>query len=373
MGRNKTIAVIDVGSGHVGCALMILSGESTRVISSARSKLILEPRDEGHAQARLKEEIAEAIQGATARAPGTHVSEVYVTLHAPWAISQLVSASATSATDHETVIRHAHLAKLADNALAAAPEIDRSKLFETSAVSVRLNGYPTEDPEGKRAREIDFFAIASTVEPALRTTVEGALHGGLPAATIFWRSAARVFASMLPRIHVPPEAVIVDFGVQATSLMLHKDGLLSREQHTAEGLQSVLTRVHGARPPEELLSLFRMLGRDACADDTCLQLQNTLNVAEPELVKAFGETFAQLADAKRLPQDLVLITHPDIAPWLQHFFERIDFTQFTLTAMPFATRVITDEDIAPWIPAGSGLDAPLALSSAAALIEMQST
>ncbi len=371
IGRGKTIAVVDIGSGHVGCAIISQNGTHGRVLSSARSKLVLEPRDEAHAQARLAEEIQEAITAATARTPGTHISDVFITIHSPWAISRVVAA--TAASQNETVIRAAHLSKLADNALLSAPDLDRAALFESSAISVRLNGYPTQDPEGKHAREVELYAIASIADTGLRSGIEHAVHAGFPSSRLVWRSAARVYSQMFERMTVPRDAIVVDFGVLASSLMLIKDGLLSGEQHTGEGLQSMLERVHGARPPEELLSLLRMLERDACADDACAELQSALTTQEPELVKAFGESFATLAEAKRLPPEMLVVAHPDMGPWLKHFFERIDFTQFTITAQPFIVRILTGADCAQWLGSEHGLDASLSLLASHAVSDVQST
>ena len=43
----------------------------------------------------------------------------------------------------------------------------------------------------------------------------------------------------------------------------------------------------------------------------------------------------------RLPNTLLLLADTDVAPWLQKFFQRIDFSQFTATAQPFMVDVIS--------------------------------
>ncbi len=54
----------------------------------------------------------------------------------------------------------------------------------------------------------------------------------------------------------------------------------------------------------------------------------------------FGETLGACAAARRLPTNLILCAHPDVAPWLSKFFSRIDFSQFTVTAQPFSVTVL---------------------------------
>ena len=87
---------------------------------------------------------------------------------------------------------------------------------------------------------------------------------------------------------------------------------------------------------------------------------------EPELVRVFGEGMAVCAAQARLPNKLILITQPDMAPWLAKFFSRIDFTQFTLTTQPFSVETIAPADLSAWVTAARGvvLDTGVALSAA---------
>lgn len=367
--RARTIAVVDIESGHVGCALISLSDKRADVISYARSNMTLEVRDIDHARARLAEEIAEVIKLVSempaARGAGGHVSEARVILRAPWTQSRVVAAKAASEKD--MLIKATHVAKLLDTALTSAA-IDRSLLFEALPLSVFLNGYPTTHPEGKRAHTVDLYAIASAADASAGATIQEAVHRGFPAARLTFVSAARVNAQLLPKIAVPGNCVIVDFGVQSTQLSVLREGILAGERIVADGLASIIAKVHGARPPEEMLSLFRMLARDACADEACAALQQSLAASEPELVKLYAESFAAFAEVKRLPATLVLLAHPDVAPWLEHFFSRIDFTQFTSGSMPFTVRTIQSDEFHEMLGGDLTLDPGLALAAAHATL-----
>lgn len=369
LSRARTIAVVDVESGHIGCAIISLASKRATVLAHARSKMTLEVRDVDHARARLAEEITEAIALASAapslKAAGTHVSEVRVVLRAPWAQSRIVAAKAASEKD--MLIKATHVAKLLDTALASA-SIDRAQLFEAQPLSVFLNGYPTLHPEGRRAHTVDLYAIASAADPGAGTSIQEAVHRGFPAARVTFISAARVNAQLLPKLEVPSDCVVVDFGVQATQLSVLRGGILAGERIVLDGLASVIAKVHGARPPEEMRSLFRMLARDACADEACTALQQALSAGEPEMVKLYAESFAAFAEVKRLPQTLVLLAHPDVAPWLEHFFGRIDFTQFTSGSMPFTVRVIQSDECSGMLGGDLTLDPALALTAAHATL-----
>lgn len=373
--HTRAAAIIDIGSGHVGCALLALreSGAST-VISYGHSQLSLEKRAYVRARAHLSGEIAEAVRAAQEKAGvllrGKLVADVRIVLHAPWTSSQIVTVAETYTKS--TTIQAANIAALAKKSLAAG-EIDPAQLFERSVIAVRLNGYPTVAPEGKRAESIELSAILSLGDPALKKSVESAVHSAFPAAKLTWVSAQNVYSTVLRRLRLPSDALVVDVGVAATHLSVLQEGIPTIDRSVPEGLQGILARVHGVEAPQETLALFRMYARDACESEACAALQKAVAAAEPDLVKVFGEHFAKLAETRRLPNTLVLIAHPDVATWLATFFERIDFAQFTLTTMPFTAHIVASSMLRQWILADEHLDTALALAAAFGAVQEQST
>jgi hypothetical protein len=88
------------------------------------------------------------------------------------------------------------------------------------------------------------------------------------------------------------------------------------------------------------------------------------------MVREFGEQLAGLAGKSRLPQDLLLFVHPDLAPWLSRFFSRLDFSQFTVPLKPFSVVELSSKDMAEWIEIdGASPDISLLLASSLVHIE----
>ena len=373
--RAHTLAVVDIASGHVGCSIISYGADGPgTVIAEARSFLSLEERSVEQARARIAEEIAQACKAAREKAgashPGMHVPLVYAVVHAPWTSSKVLSAR--TVFDEETVVRDLAITRLAQEALAHA-EIDRTRVMEAAVLSVHLNGYPTLVPDGKHAREAEVAVMVSAADTALTASAETAIQAAFPSAKILWRSAARMHVSTLQLLKKHPEALVVEVGVLATHLIVLSDGMPVAERVISEGLRTILMRVHGERPPAEVLGLFRMLSRDACADDACLMLQRAVAAAEPELVRVFGEAFSMLAQERHVPNTLVLVAHEDIAAWLGNFFARIDFAQFTATTLPFSVVVMNAALVSPWISSEANSDTMLALVAARAVADEQST
>ena len=112
-----------------------------------------------------------------------------------------------------------------------------------------------------------------------------------------------------------------------------------------EGLATILKRISSGGLPEETLTQLRMLASDTCSSDTCKALKDSLASIEPDLAKVFGEAFATLASKRRLPNSAILCSPAELSPWLQGFFARIDFSQFTATMQPFTVEALTPDHL----------------------------
>lgn len=375
LGRERTLAVVDIGSGYVGCALLAVPQKGrARILAHGHSTLVLEERTDEQAKARVAEEIAEAVGRMQEQAEKTVgrpvVGTVYIVLREPWVSSKVTRA--VHAFEEETSIRAQHIASAAKDSLAAL-SVDTERLLEMSVLAVRLNGYLTAAPEGKYASGLEVISQVSACDPSMRANALAAVESSFPAAKIVWRSSPRVNAAMLLHMKDMANALVVSVGVLATHFMVVHDSVPIEERVVPEGIRSILARVHEGRPPEETLSHFRMLVRDACADDACQNLQKAIAAAEPELVRIFGEAFGALAHERRLPNSLLLVAHQDILPWLGGFLGRIDFTQFTVTAMPFSVSPVDGAHVSQWVESDGTLDTALALDCAHAVLEEQST
>lgn len=376
LSRTRCVAVVDIGSGFVGCAIVEISRSSaSRVISYGHSRLSLENRDDSRARTQLPGEVAEAIQAALSRAAQSlHVarmiSDVHVIMHAPWMSSLTVSKS--QVFEASSAIRASHIAALAQQSLSSA-KIDTKKLYEKSVITTRLNGYKTFAPEGKRAQTIDVSAILSLGDPDLIRTVSNEIEKVLPSRKLAWISAQHAYATVLTRSGFPEDVLLVDVGVSATQIAVFREGIPLMDRVVSEGLQGILARVQNIDAAQETLGIFRLYARDACESTTCVELRQAIASAEPHLVKVFGEHVAELASTRRVPNAVVVVAHPDVTKWLSAFFERIDFSQFTATSLPFISRELASTELGRWIQCDDAMDTALVLAAAYTAIREQST
>jgi len=379
--REKVVAIADIGSDSAGACIALIRGSApASIICAERSSLTYDEKSPQQTVASimsLLEDASTKVMRVYSKLPGTAlqpVSSVHAILHTPLITSR--TSRADTSFEQEEDITKSVIANLAQSAISAEKKQDKPKLFEAGVASIELNGYRTGKPIGKRAHGISVATLTSECEPELRAQITECLRKGFGVQNPVLHSDTR---ALLYAAHMSPlranRHLIIDVSGDSTNcLVIHKD---TAAEHIVvpEGARTILKRIVGGGMTEETLSLMRMVSRDACSTPACEQLNASLARVETELVKIFGEAFGKLITERRLPNDLLLIVNPDLAPWMNNFFSRLDFGQFTVTTGQFTIRTFKPGDMGTSVAQNSSpkIDAWFALGTALASTEEQST
>ncbi len=376
---NKIIAVADIGSGSAAVAIIALEAHGqSRVIAAHRSFLSYEERTEEATIAGIAANLSEAGQKTLAmyaNSPykGTRLSGVYGIIRAPWTQSKTVRSS--SLFTKETLITNNVVNGMAQNIIANDTGLDHAHIIESSVVRVELNGYVTARPIGKSAHSIAVAALLSDCNPRMHTSVVDVLGRTFVGKKPLIRSGARALIGGMHDVSTlsggSSDYVIVDVESEITNILVVREGLTTDHVVVPEGVRTILKRISEKRMPEETLSLIRMIERNECSGDACDTITKEMAQAETDLVGIFVKTFSTLGTPLRLPALCILITHPDIAPWLAAFFSRIDFTQCTLSSRPFSVHVLTAHDMSHGVVPENGVVADIELLVACTLVNIE--
>ncbi len=373
--RERLIAFVDVEAGGARAAILSVQNNSVRVVSQAYSLIQIEVETAEHSIAaigdRLDDVCKRALLAAEQKGVRSPITSVYAVVHAPWTTSETVRKRVDFPT--ETHIKDSHIADLAKQVLGEVKTINTAAVMEASVIRTWLNGYAVTDLNGKSAHSVSASAVISNIDPSAQKNIEAALHRAFPVATIEWRSGARALQSVLGSLYIRDENYLaVDLGVDSTFIVSVRDGMPTGERVVPHGLRSILTKIDATRPAEETLGLIRMLSRDACEGTACEAIQKAMAIAEPELVKFYGETLSSLATDRRLSNTLILFANPGIIDWMKQFFSRLDFTQFTATTQPFIVVPFESSMLGSATESDELLHAPIALGAALVNMEIRS-
>lgn len=351
--RGKRIALFDIGSASVGFAVVELNGDDpARVVASKRAKLALSERTEGQRISglrRLFDEEGPHFFAEVTRRGFTDIEKGLVIVHAP--LMQTRSAKASREFRAPQKITHDIIGSLAHQALTqpdGAHDDAAAEVFERTVIRVELNGYATAHPEGKVAEKIETTLVVSTMPAELKTMVRDGVGKLLPGRTLTVRSSLTLYSMLLRDIATRAnDYTILDMTSVATACIGVRDGVVTQHAVIAAGTQTLLevTAKESAVAPDEVFSLIRLATEDACETTQCEAIAKAVAKAERKLVRMFGEGFSTVVGERRLPNLLVVAVHPDLAVWARGFFDRLDFSQFTVTGRPFSVQVISAEGL----------------------------
>ncbi|MFZ2887047.1 MAG: hypothetical protein WA021_04480 [Minisyncoccia bacterium] len=371
----KAALVIDVDDVSVGVATAELSDGPVSVLSSERKTIANEVRDSAQSAAailQLFEQTLDAVLKARdAKTPA--FENVYVIVHAPW--THFRTAQEQESYPEPRAITKDMIPALAKKACATITDLDTSNILEAGVMQVMLNGYPTGKPIGKHANLLAVTAFQSDINPEIKRGIIDAIGKLIPGRVPTIRSGMRALLTVLHE-HIPDihRYVTLDVRGTATACTVVRKEMITQHEETTEGSATIVRKIANGGVPEEMLTQLRLLATDSCSTDACKAVQDSLAKAEPELAKVYGEMFAKLAQRRRLPNKAMLAAPAELSPWLQNFFSRIDFAQFTATTQPLDVEILTPDhvhDAVMW-KTGAPQDTGIAISAGCVNILEQS-
>lgn len=370
----KLIAVFDVEGGSVGAAILLVKKDSsTQVLTSLRSTLPYEDRDTRATASgilMLLSEVGQKVLGdfAVQKKYTDSIDAVYAVIRTPWTSTRTLKIE--KKFDTETIVTETLINELAQQALSGHSS-EENPIFETTVVRVELNGYPTAKPLTKSAHSLAVSVLVSDCDSQIHAGITETLAKFFPAKTPVLRSGVRTVLSVLQEIR--PEYsnyVIIDMSSKGSDVVSVINGTALAHEPVQEGVYSILSRISVKRLPEEVLSTLRMIARGQCADDACEAMELAIGLAEPDMVKLFGESMSTLSSKHRLPNRIFLFTHTDLAPWLTKFFGRIDFAQFTQTTQPFTVEAPLPDSLSKLVHVDENTVVDIGLMTASALVHL---
>lgn len=338
----RVVGVANIESSSVSFSIIKLHSARSATIPVTRyAELPLEERTSGQHLFALKQRLADITKAAlsdyAASYRGRPPRKIYAVVHAPWATGNVVSASIRLPQD--VYISDKIMEECAAKALAQAEK--EGELLDVHQLPIMLNGYRTAHPEGKYAHLVEVAGLMSTCDVSIREEINKMFRDILPASRTVIHSGVRAVLEAIDtaRPHLR-DALCMHVSGEGTEVIVLRGGVVRDYIYIAEGLRSMLSRAFPDMRPEEARSTVRLMQRHEGSEIVAVQTEEALLKAEPDMAHAYGEGLANISAQLRLPTRVFLIASPDIASWLQKFFERIDFSQFTVTAQPFSVDLI---------------------------------
>lgn len=365
----KAVLVADVDDTSVGISFVELSKTGpASILAAERMTLPIEERTTSQSASAVIQ-LLEKCLDTSLKAHAIQPKAIYAIVRAPW--TRFRTAEVAESFPEARPITKDMIPALAKKALAQPSDLDASNILEAGVMHVALNGYPTGNPIGKKATMVTVVAFEGDVNPEIKRGIVDVFGKYLPGRAPILRTGMRALLTVLHE-HIPDihRYVILDVGGTATSCAIVRKEAVTQFAQIPEGAATMVKKISGASVPEETISHLRMLANDTCSTDACKAIKDSIAMIEPVFAKTYGEMFATLAARRRLPNHAMLSAPTELAPWLQGFFSRIDFAQFTATTQPLDVETLTADHLSDAVIWKTGTTNDTGLSTAVGCVNI---
>lgn len=346
--KNKELAVIyDIGSSSVGGALVYLNRDSTPdiVYTTRKSVPFKQEVDPDHLLNAVKgaiNEVGEEIQKKGMRhlqftkLGDATIEGIYCVFASPWYISQTQTLSDSS--DNEKEITQEYLDSLIDSsedtlkegALSRYADSVRDELteLEERIIQVKLNGYITPNPHGKKANSIEMSVFTSMIPEDVLDSVESSISKTFNTKHYHYHSftlaSFSTFRNILADLNFS-DFLFMDITGELTDISIIKDECIKKSLSFPLGKHELIRAITTALDTDagEGMSRLRMWAEGSLTDEEARQVEEIISDIGGEWKEAFTDAVSELMEEATLPHRLFFLADEDVGPIFHQLIEEV--------------------------------------------------
>lgn len=339
--KEKIIAILDIGSASVGGALVSLSENSSpEVLVSFREDMIFQQdlnleRFTSSMLVALGRVLVKLEKSGEGK-PRTF----FCVLSSPWYKSETKIIDLKK--DKSFVVTRKILDDLIDkevvsfrNEIKGYGKIKGDiKIIDIQNIQVKLNGYETNNPQGKYAEDIKIALFIGLGSKKILEMIEDKISRNFNLSEIKFSTFSLSVFSVLRDIFTDmKDFLFLDMTGEMTDIALIKDGILLETSSFSMGRNFILRRIASNTNSslQEAESLLNMLSTDKIDKITRTRMESILNEARKEWLVLFTQSITSLSKKVPVPNTIFFIADLEIKSWLAESLKRKELEKFTMT------------------------------------------
>ncbi|PIQ68586.1 MAG: hypothetical protein COV91_03235 [Candidatus Taylorbacteria bacterium CG11_big_fil_rev_8_21_14_0_20_46_11] len=359
----EILIILDIGSGSVGGAIVLSSHHKPpTILYSTRSEILFRHEVQGSRllslMLRALSEVMLAITHEGFEKSGltnkrSPISEVFVSLSAPWTISKTTflhfkNAKPTRITESvfETLLEEA--GKTQDQSKLPKGSVE----IEKKLVQSILNGYETDTPFGKEAREAEFTVLSSFSLPKITEKISDIVTHLLHVKHLSFHSFSLLSFATIRDIFPTQDAFIfMDVSGEQTEVSVVKKNVLVETITFPYGKNQLIRMLStDAQTPSGSAESFIRLYHDKKGKGKLYdRAVEVCSAFKSDWLTHFLKSLATFSEELFLPRTLYLTADTVILPLIKDAIAEGDFTKFTLASVPFETTIINENLLTPYV------------------------
>ena len=280
-----------------------------------------------------------------------HIKKVYCSLASPWFVSQTKSVRIKKnkpfviteqfisdfLKKEEEDFEDSNLSKYESNTK------QRSEIIERKLVGIKLNGYNTKNPLGKKASEARLSLFLSMSQKSILDSIEDIVSKHFYIENINFHSFTLAsFSAIRDMYEAVPSFLLLDITGEVTDVSLIKSGNILRTMSYPVGKNSLIREITKKlkTTPEEATSSLRLLLTDTLSAQKKKTLTSILESPKNVWSKEFQKAIVNIAEGTSVPTTVFFTADDDVASWYGRLINSEEFVQLSMTDSPFIVSFI---------------------------------
>lgn len=359
--KSNTVAIFDIGSGSVGVCLAKIATdkdvESKPTILFSK-RVYMKVEDELNFPLFL-DSMLKTVAQASALLAGSGLpvpQSVHCFLHTPWYVSHSrtihteknVPFTVTNSFIQQTIQTEIELFQKTEFA-NYRPYHDMN-IVEQYATSARINGYPIENPIGKKGTSFDVSIFISLTPQKIITDIKLAIEKGISLSdrNIHFHSNICATYGLIRDMFIDlPNYLLIDVGGEITDLAVIKDSVLMHAASFPSGQNTLIRSLMQAYSYNhvESFALLRSVLTGHADADTTTKVEAIVDPVRREWLKDFQNLLVLLSNNVSLPHNVFLVSESDLTLWYTDCVKREEFSQYMLTEKKFSVTAFAAPSI----------------------------
>lgn len=336
--QEEIVAIFDIGSGSVGGSMIIASSKSApTVVSSVRHNLKLKEEIKGEEVLKdmifTLKRVASQIQKESSLVP----DKVYAVLSSPWSFTELKDIKRSSSTNFK--ITKKFVSDLISDEISDIKKKNTvlDLIVDKRIVDIKVNGYETENPYGKDARELAVKLFLSVSSKAIIEAIEDAIMNTYHRNIKFTSQMFSDFMVVRDIFDNLNDFIVLNIDEESTEVSIMQNDNLLYSSSFPYGKNTLIRKISKniGRTTLETKSLLATYYSGHLTDKQVRLLSDSIKSANMEWVRSLKSIFTSSLNNLVLPENIFLVADNASKGWFINLLNMGNFSEFTTTREDF--------------------------------------
>ncbi len=227
---------------------------------------------------------------------------------------------------------------------------DRLTSIEKRVIQIKLNGYETAEPFGKRIEHADISLFVSLIPKAVIDKVTDiSMTTYHPKDTSVYSFPLAAFSTIRDTFDHLKDFMFIDIGGELSDVSVVKDGLILETASFPLGRHFLVRRISKAfaTSAEEAASLVRIYHEGNASADLEERLQPLMAKASQEWIESLNLLLTDLANKMTLPSHLFALINNDFVPFFMKALREEKISEFGVSDVPLTVTLVNHDKLKP--------------------------